>query len=276
MKKILVLFAAFLGLTSCSQKKVETTAEPEQPKALVLYYSQTGATQQIAEQIQKAVGADIERIEAVTPYDGTYDETIQRCMKERETGELPEIKPIQANLADYDVIYVGYPVWFGTYALPMGSFVKNNDLAGKKIVPFCTFGSGGLNTSVADLKAAQPNAEILPGYGVRNARLASAPAELDYFLKSNGYVEGEVEALPEYSEQKPVTEEETALFNAATGDYKMLTATPLTVGSRQTAQGTDYLFTAESSRGEEKMTIQIKVTQSKAEGAQPEFTEVIR
>ena len=274
MKKYLMMLVALLGLAACSQKKAEVAQEEAQPKVLVVYYSQTGATQQIAEQFQQALGADMEKLEVVTPYDGTYDETIQRCMKERESGEFPELKPIQANLADYDVIYLGYPVWFGTYALPMGSFIKNNDLSGKKLIPFCTFGSGGLNTSTDDLKKAQPNAEVLPGYGVRNARLAAAPAEIDYFLKSWGYVEGEVEALPDYLEQKPVTEEETVIFNAAVEGYSMLSATPLTVGARQTSKGTDYLFCAEN--GEEKTPIQVKVTVSNEEGAKPEFTEVIR
>lgn len=274
MKKILVLLAALITLISCGQKKEkEEVAEPTPTKSLVLYYSQTQATQQVAQLIAEAVDGEIEMIEVTKPYDGTYDETIKRCMQERESGELPEVKPLNVNLDDYDVIYLGYPVWFGTMCLPMTSFVKNNDLSGKKIIPFCTFGSGGLNTSVADLKAAQPKAEILEGYGVRNARVAEAPAELDYFLKLNGHISGEVEKLPDYTEQQPVSPKETDLFNNAIADYAMLNGTTAqTFGSRPTSTGTDYLFTAESN-GQQ---VQIKVTIAKGDGAKPEFTEVIR
>ena len=102
----------------------------------------------------------------VQAYDGDFQATIARCNEEREKGIIPEVKPIAANLADYDTIFIGYPVWFGTMAPPMGAFLSQADLAGKKIVPFCTFGSGGLDSSVKDLAEKQPKAEILPGYGV--------------------------------------------------------------------------------------------------------------
>ena len=94
-------------LTACTKQKV-----------LVLYYSQTGTTQALAEELQRQLGADIEQIEAVVPYDGDFGATIERSGKERESGVVPEIKPVQANLADYDVIFIGYPIWFGTYAMP--------------------------------------------------------------------------------------------------------------------------------------------------------------
>ena len=83
---------------------------------------------------------------------------------------------------DYDVVFLGYPVWFGTFAPPVITWLNNVDLSGKTIVPFCTFGSGGLDSSTRDLAAKQPNANILPGYGVRAARLAAMPKEVDQFL----------------------------------------------------------------------------------------------
>ena len=113
MKKTLFLMVMMASiLTGCTKQKT-----------LVLYYSQTGTTQAVAEELQKQLGADIERIEAVVPYDGDFQATIQRCGDERQKGEVPEIKPIQANLADYDVIFIGYPSWFGTYAMPIATLV---------------------------------------------------------------------------------------------------------------------------------------------------------
>ena len=253
-------------LTGCTKQKV-----------LVLYYSQTGTTQTLAEELQKQLGADIERIEAAVPYDGDFQATIERSGKERESGELPELNPIKANLADYDVVFIGYPIWFGTYAMPIATLVKENDFAGKTIVPFCTFGSGGLGSSTEALKEALPKANVLQGYGVRQARIEAAPKELERFLIENGFKKGNVAPLPDYSEQVPVTEEDSLIFDAACAGYQFPLGTPVTVGKRQTEESTDYKFTAKS-RGfdGQEGTSTIFITVANEEGAKPEFTEVVR
>ena len=246
-------------------------------KALVLYYSETGTTKTVAQEIQAQTGADIEAVEAVEPYSGNFQETIQRSGRERESGELPALKPLKKRIADYDIIFLGYPIWFGTYALPIATLVKEQDFAGKTVVPFCTFGSGGLNTSTADLKKALPKANIVAGYGVRTARVAAAAKELDRFLKENGYKKGKVEKLPGYSAQQPVTDEERAIFDTACSSYQFPLGTPQTVGKRTTADSTDYKFTVKSRGmdGKEATSI-IYVTVENAKGAKPEFTEVVR
>lgn len=253
-------------LSSCTKQKV-----------LVLYYSQTGTTQAVAEELQRQLGADIERIEATIPYDGDFQATIQRGGEELRSGEVPELQPIQANLANYDVIFIGYPIWFGTYALPIATLVKENNFAGKTIVPFCTFGSGGLSSSTEALKEALPEADIRQGYGVRQARIEAAPKEIERFLIENGFKEGGVAPLPDYSEQEPITEADSLIFNAACSGYQFPLGTPLTVGKRQTEESTDYKFTVRS-RGinGEEATATIYVTVGKEEGATPEFTEVVR
>lgn len=266
MKKILLSVAAMAAVTTVSAQKV-----------LVLFYSETGTTKMVAEEIQKQIGADIESIEAVEPYTGNFQETIQRGQREMQTGQLPALKPLTKKIADYDVIFLGYPIWFGTYAMPIATLVKEQNFAGKTIVPFCTFGSGGLNTSTDNLKKALPQANIVKGYGLRTARVSAAKKELDRFLKENGYKEGAVEPLPEYSAQQPVTDAERALFDAACSSYQFPLGTPVTVGKRQTSDSTDYKFTATSRgfNGEESTSI-IYVTVGKAPGAKPEFTEVVR
>ena len=270
--RIMAIAAAFFDAVSCGGKKA--------PKALVLYYSQTGNTKAVAEAIAAKTGADTEEIVAVTPYDGDFDATIAHCMKEREDGTLPEIEPIKANLEDYEVIYLGYPIWFGTYAPPMGAFIASADLAGKKIVPFCSFGSGGLDSSVRDLKAAQPNAEILPGYGVRAARVAAIEKEVDNFLKAGGFIEGEFFQPGEFGEEHPVSEEEAAIFDAAVNGYPMLNAKAATVASRAIENGTEYLFTATPLPREDRPDFppmgDVKVYVIAEEGQNPEFTQVLR
>ena len=247
-------------------------------KNLVIYYSETGSTKTVAEELQKQLKADIEAIEPVKPYSGNFQETMQRGQKEMQSGEFPALKPLKSKLADYDVIFVGYPIWFGTYANPITTLVKENDFAGKTIVPFCTFGSGGLNTSSDALKKALPKAKVAKGYGVRTARVAAAEKELDRFLKENGYKKGTVKALPAYSAQKPVTEEEKALFDAACSSYQFSLGTPLTVGKRTTDDSIDYEFKVKSQGfgGGGESTSTIYVTVGKEAGAKPEFTEVVR
>jgi hypothetical protein len=194
-----------------------------------------------------------------------------------QSGETPELKPLKSKIADYDVIFVGYPIWFGTYAMPIATLVKEQDFAGKTLIPFCAFGSGGLNTSTEALKKALPQANIQKGYGVRTARVAAASKELDRFLKENGYKEGTVAPLPDYSAQQPVTDEEKAIFDAACSSYQFPLGTPQTVGKRITPDGTDYKYTVKS-RGMDgtEATSTIYVTVGKEEGAKPEFTEVVR
>ena len=246
-------------------------------KKLVLYYSETGSTKAVAEELQKQLQADIEAIEPVKPYSGNFQETMQRGQREMQSGETPELKALKAKLSDYDVIFLGYPIWFGTYAVPIATLVKENDFAGKTLVPFCTFGSGGLNTSSDALKKALPKAKIQQGYGVRTARVAAAAKELDRFLKENGYKKGTVAPLPAYSAQQPVTEQDKAIFDAACSSYQFPLGTPQTVGKRTTDDSTDYMFTVKS-RGFDgtESTSTIYVTVGKEEGAKPEFTQVVR
>lgn len=268
---VLATVAMMLTAMSCGHKK--------DAKVLVLYYSQTSNTEQVAQTIASKLNADIEAIVPITPYDGDFHATIERCMQEREQGILPETQPIAANIDDYDVIFLGYPVWFGTYAPPVAAWLNQVDLSGKTIVPFCTFGSGGLDSSTRDLEAKQPNATILLGYGVRAARLAAMPKEVDQFLKAHGFLDGEYTILPDFPEQHAVSEEESAIFDAAVDGYPMLHAKATLVASRAIPDGTEYLFNAvdlprEGAPDLPSREMQVYVTV--LDGESPVFTQVVR
>jgi flavodoxin len=273
MKRMLALAATLVAAVACGPKK-------EAPKVLVLYYSQTGNTKVVAEEFATRLGADIEAIEAVNPYDGDFAATIERCQKEREKGLIPEIKLVKADIAAYDYIFLGYPVWFGTYAPPVAFWLNEVNLKDKKVVPFCTFGSGGLDSAIRDLKAAQPEAEILEGYGVRAARVAAIEKEVDRFLKAGGFIEGEYFQPEEFPGQHPVSEEEAAIFDAAVNGYPMLNAKAATVASRPAENGTEYLFTATPLPREDRPDFppmgDVKVYVLAEEGQAPVFTQVLR
>ncbi len=270
LKRILTAAVVTAAAIACTPKE----------KVLVLYYSQTGNTRAVAEKICSLTGADIEEITAVDPYSGTYEETINRCLKERESGALPEINQVESDLSQYDVIFLGYPVWFGTCARPVLTFLGGESLAGKTIVPFCTFGSGGLKSSTDDIKALQGASQVAPGFGIRAARMQAMEAELDRFLKEKGYIAGEVVKLDEFGRMHPASEAEAAIFDEAVAGYRMISARASQVASRSIPGGTEYLFTAVDlpREGEEPAdnprTMQVYVTV--ADGAAPEFTQVVR
>ena len=273
-------FNLILAMTIVAMCTASCGAKKEEPKTLVLYYSLTGNTKLVAEEIANRLGADIEEITCVDPYDTNFQACIQRCLQEREAGVLPELQPLKADLSKYETIFIGYPVWFGTYATPVITFLKDADLSGKKIVPVCTFGSGGLESSVKDLMSAQPGAEVLPGYGVRAARLEAMPAEVDQFLKANGFLEGEYTLLDEFPAQHEVSADEAAIFDTAVDGYPMLHAQAKSVATRALPNGTEYRFTAVDLPREDKPDLppasEIQVYVTVADGAAPVFTRVVR
>ena len=272
MKLMLAMTVVAMTAACCGPKQ-------ELQKVLVLYYSQLGHTKALAEEIAQRTGADIEEIVMVDPYDTSFAATIQRCMQEREAGVLPEIQAVAVNVADYDVIFLGYPVWFGTYAPPVTKWLEGVDLSGKKVVPFCTFGSGGLESSVADLVKCQPNAEVLEGYGVRAARMEAMPKEVEQFLIAGGFIEGEYVALPDFGEQHEVSAEEAAVFDAAVDGYPMLNAKAKSVAVRTIPVGTEYRFTAVDQPRENRPDMPVgepTVYVTVVDGQVPVFTRVVR
>lgn len=276
MKKITIatLAASLLYVGACKSNKTEET-ESGQGKTLVLFYSQTGVTRAVAEELQRQLGCDIDSVVAVNPYDGDYEQTIARWMQEKTDSIKVEVKPINTNLDDYDTIFLGFPIWGGTYALPMASFLADNNLDGKNVVTFATFGSGGIDKATLDVAVALPAADVKEGYGVRNARVAKAPQEIRRFLIEGGFVEGEIDPLPSFSDHKAVNDEEAAIFHAACDNYKFPLGNPVSVASRQTPDGTEYEFGVKSTSpdGSESNSI-IYVTAT--ENSMPEFTRVVR
>jgi flavodoxin len=275
IKLLMAVVSMLVAGVSCAQKK-----DAPKVKALVVYYSQTSNTKTVAEEIASLLRADIKEIQAVKPYDGDFQATISRSMKDRQDGVKPEIKPLNVDFSKYDVIFLGYPIWFGTYAPPVDTFLDQVDLSGKKIVPFCTFGSGGLDTSVKDLASRQPNATILPGYGVRAARLKAVSQEVDQFLRAGGFIEGEYTKLAPFPEQHAVSAEESAIFDKAVGDYPMIHAKAETVAQRAIPGGLEYLFTAKDTPRDGGQAMppagSMKVYVIVVNGQAPEFTQVVR
>ena len=216
----------------------------------MVFYSQTGSTKKVADAFQKARNADVFEIKTATPYPSTYDSTVAAVRSQRENKQWPALVNAKADLAKYDTVFLGYPIMFGTFAPPIYSFLDSNDLSGKVVVPFCTYGSGGRKASAAEFKTLEPNATVTLAYGISNKRISAegadsvVDAEVEAFFADLSTGKTEEMLMGGYSEQRPLTAEDSAVFVAATKDYGYLSLKPLSV-STQVVAGTNFLFTCE-------------------------------
>ncbi len=158
--KIILILLLGVVLTACGGAK---------PKVLIAYYSQSGNTEAVAEQIRAKFGGDLYEITLATPYPAGEGETIEIVGGQREAGVLPELSGKVENLNDYDVVFIGTPIWFGTASLPVFSFVEAHDFAGKTVVPFYTCGGGDAGTYVRDIAPWLEGATILEAFGNNRA-----------------------------------------------------------------------------------------------------------
>ena len=128
-------------------------------KTLVVYFSATGSTKTAAEAIAAATDGDLLELEPAEPYtsaDLDYNNADSRVSREHDDETLRDValKTTTAdNWADYDTVYIGYPIWWGIAAWPVDTFVKANDFTGKTVIPFCTSASSGIGESGTQLAA---------------------------------------------------------------------------------------------------------------------------
>ena len=186
MKKIIALLTAavlILAFAGCaagnteSKSKSETSAskstnEPKatgeaaskqnndtdsSSKALVVYFSATGTTKGVAEQIASVTGADTYEITASQPYtsdDLNYKDSDSRATKEQNDKTVrPEIGSEKIDLNSYDTVYIGFPIWWGEEPRIMDTFVESYDFDGKTVIPFCTSGSSSIDNAAEGLEA---------------------------------------------------------------------------------------------------------------------------
>ena len=165
-KIALGLIILVIMISACVKKESSSGSAAENIKKLIVYYSLTGNTEFVAKHIQSLTGADILELELTEPYPVEFEAVITRLNNEREAGTFPELRSSVDNLTNYDVIFLGTPNWFGTLASPLLVFLASHDLSGKTIVPFVTFGRGGFQNTITDLKTALPESTILEEFGV--------------------------------------------------------------------------------------------------------------
>ena len=250
--------AASAFFTACEKQEVQTKTQPTPvaevakpaTKSVVVYFSQTGATKKLAQIFKEARNADEVELQLVKPFPSTYDSTIAEVRAERESKQWPALVNAKLDVDKYDTVFLGYPIMFGTFTTPIYTFLEANDLSGKVVVPFCTYGSGGRKASASELKKLEPNANITLAYGISNKRINAeggiekAKEEVAVFFGNLETGKTEEMLCGGFSEQRPLTAEDSAVFTAATKDYAYLGLKPLSV-STQVVAGMNYLFVCE-------------------------------
>ena len=152
-------------------------------KILVVYFSHSGNTREIANQIHKSAGGDIFEIQAINPYPHDYDAIVQQARQELDSGYKPAVKTKMENIKSYDLVFIGYPIWWGTVPAPVRTFLSEYDFSGKTIVPFCTHEGSGLGRSAADISKFCPKSTLLDGVAIRGSDVKTAQNKLSEWLQ---------------------------------------------------------------------------------------------
>lgn len=155
-------------------------------KILIAYYSWSGNTKALAEEIHKQVGGDLYPIVPNTPYSETYAVTVAKAKQEQLSNARPAIKTMIPNVDQYDMVLLGYPNWWGSYPMMIATFAEKHNLDGKKVAPFFTHGGGGEQRCVSDLRKLLPKADVKEGLCVGGNSARSSQGEVGAWLKKIG------------------------------------------------------------------------------------------
>ena len=172
----LMMLTAVLPVTSCSQNKTSIAGNMESRKTLVVFFSRTGEnyavgnikkgnTHIIAEMIAEETDGTLFQVEPLKAYPANYTKCTEVAKQEMESKARPAIKGDVA-VEDYDVIYIGYPTWWGDMPMPVYTFIEKHNWQGKTVVPFCTHEGSGLSDTENKLKKACEGATILKGLAI--------------------------------------------------------------------------------------------------------------
>ncbi|MDY6301655.1 MAG: flavodoxin [Bacteroidales bacterium] len=207
MKQIKSCLAAIVALLTMSctasanqstMNNQDETSMDKNGKTLVVFFShagenysvgniEVGNTKVVADYISEMTGADQFEIVADKDYDMPYMQLIEVAKQEANNNELPPMMGKLENVDQYDTVFIGGPVWWGTYPQVMFTFFRDYDLNGKTLIPFTTHEGSGLASCVEDVKEAYPNADVKPGFAIYGHEVRSGRNKVGKWLKNLGF-----------------------------------------------------------------------------------------
>ena len=199
VKTFITAALALLTSTACSGGSKQDNNMNKEGKAIVVFFShagdnysvgniEVGNTKIVADYIKEIAGAELFEIKT-DKYDGmAYNPLIELAKKEAKNGELPEYEG-DIDLSQYNVVFIGGPVWWGTYPQVMFTFFNKhaNDLKGKTVIPFTTHEGSGLANCVEDVKKAFPGANVTKGFSIYGHEVRTNKAKVENWLQGLGY-----------------------------------------------------------------------------------------
>jgi flavodoxin len=173
-------------------------------KSLIAYFSRegnnyvdggvrdlkVGNTEVAAKMIQKLTAGDSFKIDTIKAYPAGYEETTRAAREELSQNARPELKGHVENMDEYEVIFLGYPDWWGTMPMPVFAFLEAYDFSDKTILPFCTHEGSGMGHSESDIKRLCPAAKVAKGLSIQGGSVLGAQSAISDWLQESGVMEG--------------------------------------------------------------------------------------
>ena len=149
--------------------------------ALIAYFSWSGNTEAVAQEIQAQTGADLFEIVPAEPYTDDYNELLDIAQEEQSSDARPAIAE-SVDLSGYDTVYLGFPNWWGDMPMAVYTFLEETDLSGKTIIPFVTSGGSGFSGTIEAIEELQPEASVLEGLSISGSQAAQAQEQVGQWL----------------------------------------------------------------------------------------------
>lgn len=180
MKRILSIMAMLLAFSFGVSGQNSNKQETKKMKTLVTYFSCTGTTENVAKQLAETVKGDLYRIQPEKPYtpadlDWT-DKQSRSTLEMKDKSSRPAIANKVENMHEYDIVFVGFPIWWYTAPTIINTFMESYDFTGKTVIPFATSGGTGMRKTNADLKKAYPKVNWKEGKLLNDATKSSLSA----------------------------------------------------------------------------------------------------
>lgn len=178
--------------TTANQQSDNTSVENnesdlEAGNVLIVYFSQTGNTETVANIIHDNVGGDIVKLETTEAYPSDYDELVDYAHQEQQEDARPELSTVIENIEQYDTIFLGYPNWWGDMPMAIYTFLDTYDLSGKTIAPFITHGGSGLSGTPENIQEEELNATVTEGLAIDGDEASDSSEDIVEWLNSLGF-----------------------------------------------------------------------------------------
>ena len=173
----------FMNVRTMAQAPAGNTAG--EGRVLVAYFSATGTTKSVAERMARVVGGDLYAITPEKPYTSAdlnwHNDRSRSSLEMNDPAARPAIAGKPVNVKDYDVVFIGYPIWWGVAPRVVNTFIESVNLEGKTVIPFATSGGSGIGSSVSALRSAYPRINWQSG------RLLNSERDMREWLSGMGY-----------------------------------------------------------------------------------------